>query len=79
MKDIAAQRITMVPDTSVTLNTAGICEGTCAGMCSETLATVTHPRLTEVTYCSLEEEDKQQNLTNIQNMAVLSLRMMIRG
>ena len=60
MKDIAAQRITMVPDASVTLNTAGIREGTCAGMCSETLATVTHPRLTEVTYCSLEEEDKQQ-------------------
>ena len=58
MKDITAQRVTMVPDASVTLNTAGICEGTCAGMCSEALATVTHPRLTEVTYSSLEE-DKQ--------------------
>ena len=58
MKDKAAQRVTVVPDASVTLNTASICEGTCAGMCSEALATVTHPRLTEVTYSSLEE-DKQ--------------------
>ena len=58
MKDKAAQRVTVVPDASVTLNTAGIREGTCAGMCSEALATVAHPRLTEVTYRSLEE-DKQ--------------------
>ena len=50
---IAAQRVTMVPDASVTLNTAGVREGTCAGMSGEALATVTHPRLAEVTYCSL--------------------------
>ena len=50
---IAAQRVTMVPDTSVTLNTAGVREGTCAGMSGEALATVTHPRLAEVTYSSL--------------------------
>lgn len=50
---IAAQRVTMVPDSSVTLNTAGVREGTCAGMSGEALATVTHPRLAEVTYCSL--------------------------
>ena len=56
MKDKAAQRVTVVPDASVTLNTAGIREGTCAGMSSEALATVTHPRLTEVTYRSLEED-----------------------
>ena len=53
MKDIAAQRVTVVPDSSVTLNTAGICEGTRAGMSGEALATVTHPRLAEVTYSSL--------------------------
>ena len=50
---IAAQRVTMVPDASVTLNTAGVREGTRAGMSGEALATVTHPRLAEVTYCSL--------------------------
>ena len=50
--------VTMVPDSSVTLYAGGISEGTRASVCGETLAAMTHPRFTEVTYSSLEEKDR---------------------
>lgn len=47
---------TMVPHTPVTLDTDGVSKWTCAGVCGETLTAMTYPRLTEVTYSTLQVE-----------------------
>ena len=44
----------MIPHTSVTLNAGGIRQWARAGMTGETLATMTHPGLTEVTNGTLK-------------------------
>jgi hypothetical protein len=49
----------MIPHPSVTLNARGVRQRACAGVTGETLTTMTHPSLTEVTDGTLERGGRE--------------------
>lgn len=45
--------LTMIPDTTLTLNAVRISQRTCTGMSAQTFPAVAHPSFTEVAHCTL--------------------------
>ena len=57
VSDAGRYALTMIPNSSFTLDAKCVSQGTSAGMSREAFATVTHPGLTEVTDCTLTPSD----------------------
>ena len=57
ISDASRYALTVIPNSSFTLDAKCVSQGTSAGMSREAFATVTHPGLTEITNCTLTPSD----------------------